>query len=122
MKVILIIEDDVQNRKLLRDLLNVKGYTTLEAINGKEGVEMAKAKKPDLILMDIQMPVMDGLKAFEILKGDPGAREIPVVALTSYAMKGDRERLLDAGFDAYMSKPIDTGEFLKKVAEYFSRA
>ena len=117
-KVVLIVEDDTQNRKLFRDLLGVKGYTTLEATNGKEGVEMAKTAKPHLILMDIQMPVMDGLKAFEILKKDPETRDIPVVALTSYAMKGDRERLLEAGFAAYISKPIDTREFLKKVAQY----
>ena len=117
-KVILSVEDDTQNRKLFRDLLNIKGYRTLEAANGKEGVETAKAMKPGLILMDIQMPVMDGLKAVGILKGDYETRDIPVIALTSYAMKGDQERLLKAGFDLYISKPIDTREFLKKVAEY----
>jgi CheY-like chemotaxis protein len=119
-KVILIVEDDPKNLKLIRDLLQINGYTTLEATNGKQGVEMAKDKKPDLILMDIQMPIMDGLEATRILKTDAETKKIPIVALTSYAMVGDEERMYKAGCDEYLTKPIDTKEFLKKVAEYLS--
>lgn len=119
-KVILIVEDDPQNRKLFRDLLAFRGYTTLEAMDGKQGVEIALERKPDLIVMDIQMPVMDGLEATRILKADDATREIPVIALTALAMEGDEERILEAGFDGYIAKPIDTREFLKMVSEYLS--
>jgi len=119
-KVILIVEDDPKNLKLIRDVLRVNGYATLEAINGKQGVEMAKSKIPDLILMDIQMPIMDGLEATRILKTDADTSKIPVVALTSYAMVGDEEKIQDAGCDGYLTKPIDIKEFLKIVAEYLS--
>ena len=119
-RVILIVEDEPRNRKLFRDLLQLKGYATLEATNGKQGVEIAKEKKPDLILMDILMPIMDGLEATRILKTDVETKGIPIIALTSYAMKGDEERICEAGCNAYMTKPIDTREFLKKVAEYLS--
>ncbi|MBW1682206.1 MAG: response regulator [Deltaproteobacteria bacterium] len=120
-KAVLIVEDDLQNRQLVKDLLNIKGYDTIEATNGEEGIAIAKAEKPDLILMDIQMPVMDGIRALEILKGDPETREIPVVAVTAYAMKEDRQKYLDARFDDYVSKPFGTREFLQKVAEYFKK-
>ena len=118
-KMILIVEDQPKNLKLIRDLLQASGYTTIEATDGKEGVELARAKKPDLILMDVQMPVMDGLEATRILKADATTSNIPVLALTSYAMTGDKERILEAGCDGYLAKPIDIREFLKKVAEYF---
>ena len=118
-KVILIVEDDFKSRKLFRDLLEFGGYTTLEATDGKEGVEIAVERKPDLILMDIQMPVMDGFEATEILKADEKTCEIPIIALTAYAMKGDEERMREAGCDGYMAKPVDTREFLKKISEYF---
>lgn len=117
-KVILIVEDDSKNLKLLRDLLKVTGYTTLEATDGRQGVEIAKHKKPDLILMDIQMPVLDGLEATRILKSDSETKDIPIVALTAYAMKGDEQRMSEAGCNGYMAKPIDTREFIKMVAEY----
>jgi CheY-like chemotaxis protein len=119
-KVILIVEDDPKNLKLIRDLLQVKGYSTLEATNGKQSVEIAKEKKPDLILMDIQMPVMDGFEATKILKADVTTKEIPILALTSSAMSGDEQRILETGCDVYISKPIDTGGFMKKVEEYLS--
>lgn len=115
-KVILIVEDEPLNMKLFRDLLQVNGYATFEASNGKQGVEMAREKQPDLILMDIQMPVMDGLGATRILKSDPVTASIPIIALTSAAMAGDRERTIQAGCDSFMSKPIDIRDFLKKVA------
>ncbi|MFC1650181.1 response regulator [Candidatus Latescibacterota bacterium] len=116
--VILVVEDNEKNMRLIGDLLGASGYTILKAVNGREGVEMAKEKKPDLILMDIQMPVMDGLEATKLLKSDESVKHIPVIALTSYAMKGDEERMLGAGFDGYMSKPFNVAEFLKKVVEY----
>ena len=119
-KMILIVEDVSKNLKLIRDLLQASGYITMEATNGKQGIELAKAHKPDLILMDILMPVMDGFEATKILKTDAETKNIPIVALTSYAMKGDDEKICKAGCDAYITKPIDTKEFLKKVAEYLS--
>jgi CheY-like chemotaxis protein len=115
-KIILIVEDDPLNMKLFRELLQVNGYATFEAENGKEGVEMAREKQPDLILMDIQMPVMDGLEATRILKSDPVTAGIPIIALTSAAMAGDREKAIQAGCDGFMSKPIDIHDFLEEVA------
>ena len=117
-RCILIVEDDQKNLKLLRDLLQVSGYATIEATDGSRGVEMARTKKPDLILMDIQMPVMDGLEATKILKGDEATKGIPVLALTAYAMKGDEERMREAGCDGYIPKPIDIKKFLKIVAKH----
>ncbi|MFH1293183.1 MAG: response regulator [Pseudomonadota bacterium] len=118
-RCILIVEDDLKNLKLVRDLLQVSGYVTIEATNGKQGVEMARTKKPDLILMDIQMPVMDGLEAIKILKGDDATKGIPIVALTAYAMKGDEEKMIEVGCDGYIPKPIDIKGFLKIVAKHF---
>jgi len=119
-KLILIVEDEPKNLTLLRDLLQVSGYKTIEATDGKQGVELAKSKKPDLILMDVQMPVMDGLEAARILKADTTTSNIPVLALTSYAMKGDEERILQAGCDGYLAKPFNIQELLKEVAKYLS--
>ncbi len=120
-KVILIVEDDPKNLKLFRDLLQVSGYTTLEAADGKQGVELTREEKPDLILMDIHMPVMDGLEATKLLKNDDVTKDIPIIALTAYAMKGDEEKMREAGFDGYISKPIDVKGFLKKISEVISR-
>ena len=117
-EVILIVEDDPKSLKLACDLLQVFGYTTIEATDGEQGVELAKSRKPDLILMDIQMPKMDGLEATRILKADTITKNIPVLALTAYAMKGDKERILEAGCDGYITKPIDIQELLKEVAKY----
>jgi CheY-like chemotaxis protein len=116
---ILIIEDDPKNLTLFRDLLQRFGYTTTEATDGREGIKLARADKPDLILMDIQLPVMDGIEATKILKSDPQTKNIPILALTSYAMKGDREKILQAGCDDYLAKPVDVQEFLAKVAQFF---
>ena len=96
-KMILIVEDEPKNLTLIRDLLQVSGYKTIEATDGEEGVELAKAKKPDLILMDVQMPVMDGLEATQILKADATTSNIPVFALSSYAMKGMKKRSFRRG-------------------------
>jgi two-component system cell cycle response regulator DivK len=120
-RVILIVEDDPKNMKLLRDLLQMRGYATLEACDGKQGVDMARAKMPDLIFMDIQLPVMDGFEAINILKADPVTKGIPVVALTALAMQGDREKCMEAGFNDYITKPLDTRAFVIKVKEYLEK-
>ncbi len=120
-KVILIVEDETKNLKLFCDLLQRFGYVTIEATDGEKGVELAKAEKPDLILMDVQMPKMDGFEATRILKADITTKNIPIVAVTSYAMKGDKERMLKMGCDAYITKPVDIEELLKVVAQYLQR-
>jgi CheY-like chemotaxis protein len=120
-KLILIVEDTPANLKLVRDLLQVSGYITIEATDGERGVALARARKPSLILMDIMMPKMDGLEATRILKADETTKNIPVIALTSYAMEGDKEKTLQAGCDGYLTKPIDIRELLKTVEEYLPR-
>lgn len=105
---ILIVEDNAQNRLLMVDILTARGCEVLEAKNGAEGIQLAREHKPDLILLDMQMPVMDGLQAARLLKADPETKSIKILAVTSFAMKGDRERILAAGCDEYMAKPIDT--------------
>jgi two-component system cell cycle response regulator DivK len=117
-KVILIVDNDPKSLKLAQDLLQIEGYTTLEATDGKQVVEIAKAKKPDLVLMDLHLPVIDGFEATKILKANAVTKHIPIVVLTSYAMKGDEEKIKGAGGDEYMSKPIDTREFRKKIRQY----
>ncbi|TAN44264.1 MAG: response regulator [Nitrospirae bacterium] len=117
MSRILIVEDNEKNRKLFKLVLGSIGHELLLAENGEEGIKTAEDERPELILMDIQMPVMDGISALKALKAADETRDIPVVALTSYAMKGDRERLLDIGFTAYMAKPIDVDKFKKMVGE-----
>jgi len=105
---ILIVEDNENNRSLLMDVLNHHGYEVSTASDGQEGVNFARKLMPDLILMDIQMPGMDGMTASAILKGDPATSGLKIVALTSFAMRGDLEKFLSAGFDGYLSKPIST--------------
>jgi two-component system cell cycle response regulator DivK len=107
---ILIVEDNVNNRILLRDVLVFHGYKITEASDGQEGVDLARELMPDLILMDIQMPVLDGMTACGVLKADPATCGLKIIALTSFAMRGDREKLLETGFDGYLSKPIKTRE------------
>jgi CheY-like chemotaxis protein len=107
---ILIVEDNENNRSLLKDILCFHGYDVTVASDGKEGVDMARQLSPDLILMDIQMPGLDGMTAGKILKGDPATSGLKIIALTSFAMQGDREKFLSAGFDGYLSKPISTRE------------
>ncbi len=120
-KLILIVEDDPKSIKLTRDILTVSGYATLEATDGKQGVALARDKKPDLILMDIQLPIMDGLEAAKILKSDAETKDIPIIALTASAMKGDEEKVYDAGCEEYMTKPFEISTLLKKVAEHLSK-
>jgi len=119
-KTILIVEDEPRNLKLLRDLLQRFGYEILEALDGEQGVKLAGEKMPDLILMDIMMPKMDGLEATRIIKADTKTKHIPVIALTSYAMKGDREKTVEAGCDGYIAKPIDIKEVLKAIEHYLT--
>lgn len=114
-KKILIVEDNEKNRKLMRVILQNVGYETIEAEDGEQGVKLAKENIPFLILMDIQMPVMDGIEALRILRAELTTRDIPVIALTASAMRGDKERFLKEGFDGYISKPIDVKEFLKTI-------
>ena len=117
-KVILIVDDRPFNVELLHVVLRKNGYTTLEAVDGKQGVEMARDQRPDIILMDKNMPVMDGLEATQILKADNTTKDIPIIFVTSSAMKGDREIILESGCDEYMSKPIDIYKVLEMVAQY----
>jgi two-component system cell cycle response regulator DivK len=119
-KTILIVEDEPRNLKLLRDLLQRFGYETMEATDGEQGVELARARIPNLILMDIMMPKMDGLEATRIIKADTNTKHIPIIALTSYAMKGDRERTIEAGCDGYIAKPVDIQEVLKAIEHFLS--
>jgi len=119
--VILIIEDNEMNLKLFRDVLRAVGYTTLEATDGKEGIDLATREKPDLILMDIQLPVMDGLEVTRLLKADDRTKEIPIIALTSHAMLGDEKRMCEAGCDGYISKPIDLGLFRAAIEKHLAR-
>jgi len=109
-RTILIVEDNDSNILLLHDILVHYGYVVLVAKDGKEGVKMARTFVPDLVLMDIQMPVMDGMAAAVLLKNDPATAHIKLIALTSFAMKSDRERIMAAKFDDYIPKPIDTRE------------
>jgi two-component system cell cycle response regulator DivK len=107
-ELILVVEDNYKNLKLVRDLLQFHGYQTLEAATGADGLTLALQHRPSLILMDVQLPDMDGVAALQVLKSQPDTCMIPVVALTAFAMKEDRERFLSCGFDGYIPKPIDS--------------
>ena len=115
---ILVVEDNEKNMKLFRDVLQAKGYSALEAWTGEEAVALAADRTPDLILMDVQLPGIDGIEALGRIRADERTAEIPVLALTAQAMRGDRERFLDAGFDGYISKPVDVLEFVQTVERY----
>jgi two-component system cell cycle response regulator DivK len=117
-KRILAIEDHEENRRLLRDLLTSVGYELIEAITGEEGVAIAEAQLPDLILMDIQLPGIDGYEVTRRIKANPALRHIPVIAVTSYALSGDDVKALEAGCDAYVTKPFDPAELLAKIGEF----
>jgi two-component system, cell cycle response regulator DivK len=117
-KCILIVEDQEDNRTILRDLLGKAGYDIIEAVNGEDGVALALAKRPDLILMDIQLPVMDGYEATRRIKANAELKAIPVIAVTSYALSGDEAKARAAGCDAYVAKPFSPRQLLAKVREY----
>jgi two-component system cell cycle response regulator DivK len=116
-KRILIVEDTEDNRQILRDLLTAAGYELIEAVDGAAGVAMAAKHKPDLVLMDIQLPLVDGYEATRRIKADPDLRHIPVVAVTSYALSGDEEKARAAGCDGYIAKPFSPRQLLGKVRE-----
>ena len=120
-EVVLVVEDDSKSRKLVRDLLTVKGYTLVEAETGEEGVRLAQERRPSLVLMDIRLPGIDGIQALERLRAEVATREIPVMAMTASVMAGDRRKVLDAGFDAFLSKPIKIRDFLAAVEELLER-
>ncbi|MBF0524780.1 MAG: response regulator [Deltaproteobacteria bacterium] len=121
-KTILVVEDNEINMKLVKTLLTIKNYIVLEAGDGEKGIELARIYKPDLILMDIQLPGMDGLTATQVIKSEADLSCIPVVALTSHAMRGDEERALAAGCSGYITKPIDTRSFLAKIHAFLSHS
>lgn len=109
---VLIVEDNALNMKLLRDVLAVKGYATLEATTGTRAVELARLHQPDVVLMDVELPDVDGAEVLRRIRADGRTASLPVVAVTAQAMDGDRDRLLRAGFDEYLSKPVDVSELL----------
>jgi len=115
MSLVLIVEDNEKNMKLARDILQAKGYETVEAVTGEEGVKLAKEKKPDLVLMDIQLPGINGIEAFKQLRADAKTAHIPVIALTASVTPTDRSQITAAGFDAFVSKPISLKEFVATV-------
>ena len=114
-ELILIIEDNEKNRKLARDVLRAKGYRTIESETAEEGLKLAAEQAPALILMDIQLPGMDGIAAMKHLKADPKTRRIPVIAITASAMTNNRQAMLAEGFDGYQTKPISLKDFLAEV-------
>ena len=117
-KTILVIEDNELNMKLVRGVLKLQNYHIIEAEDADKGIQLARDHHPDLILMDIQLPGMDGLTATELILSDEDLKDIPVVALTSYAMQGDKEKALAAGCVGYFTKPIDTRSFPEAIAKY----
>jgi two-component system cell cycle response regulator DivK len=120
-KRILVVEDQEDLRGVLRDLFTSSGYTVIEAVDGAAGVAMAKSDRPDIILMDIQMPIIDGYEATRQIKGDPDLTSIPIVAVSSFAMKGDEEKARAAGCDDYVTKPYSPVQLLRMVRGYLAK-
>lgn len=117
-KTVLIVEDNELNMKLFRDLLEAHGYQTIGTSNGREALQLARTHRPDLILMDIQLPEVSGLDVTKWIKADEDLRATPVVAVTAFAMKGDEERIREGGCEAYLSKPISVGKFIETVRRF----
>ena len=115
---ILVVEDNERNMKLVRELLEATGYRAIEAATGSQALDLAREHRPDLVLMDIRLPDIDGVEALSRLRADDRTASIPVLAVTAQAMQGDRERCLAAGFDGYLSKPIDVGQLLEAVSRH----
>lgn len=120
-KNVMVVEDNEKNRKLMRVILKAKGYSVIEATTGEEAMTILKNQKPDIILMDIQLPGIDGLTLIKQIKGAVVTKDIPIIAVTAYAMKGDEQKILDTGCDAYMSKPINTQELPLIVEKYIKK-
>jgi len=121
-KKVLIVEDNELNMKLFHDLLEAHGYQTIQTRNGRDALELARAQRPDLVLMDIQLPEVSGLDVTRWLKADSELRDIPVVAVTAYAMKGDEQRIREGGCEAYISKPISVLGFIETIKEFIGEA
>jgi two-component system, cell cycle response regulator DivK len=117
-KCILVVEDQEDNRRILRDLLTSVGFDLVEATTGEEGVRLAESRRPDLILMDIQMPVLDGYEATRQIKATAELRHIPIIVVTSYALSGDDAKARAAGADAYVAKPFSPRELLAKIRQF----
>jgi len=117
-KRILVIEDHEDNRRILRDLLTSAGYEPIEAVTGEEGLTLAETHRPELILMDIQLPGMDGYETTRRIKANPALRQIPVIAVTSYALSGDEIKAMEVGCDTYVTKPFSPRALLAKIREY----
>jgi two-component system, cell cycle response regulator DivK len=120
-KCILVVEDQEDNRQILRDLLTSADYEMTEAENGQEALDAVAKQRPDLILMDIQLPVMDGYEATRRLKGNPAYKDIPIIVVTSYALSGDEGKARDAGCDAYVTKPYSPRQLLAKIREFLPK-
>jgi CheY-like chemotaxis protein len=115
MITVLVAEDNAVNRELIRELLELRGYTVLEACDGQEALGIIERAQPDLLLLDIGMPVLDGFAVVRRIRESPQIARLPIVAVTAYAMQGDRERILDSGFDGYLSKPIDPSSLTEEL-------
>lgn len=120
-KNVMVVEDNEKNRKLMRVVLRAKGYNVIEATTGEEALNLLKNQKPNIILMDIQLPGIDGLTLIKQIKADAMTKEIPIIAVTAYAMKGDEQKILDTGCEAYMSKPINTQELPIIIEKYIKK-
>ena len=120
MKRILVVEDTWHNRRMLRDLLTRAGFEVLEAVNGEEGIAEAERHRPDLILMDIQLPLVNGYDATQRIKGNPSLHHIPIIAVTSYALAGDEAKAREAGCDAYIAKPFSPRKLLTTIQEFLA--
>jgi two-component system cell cycle response regulator DivK len=120
-ELILVVEDNDKNRKLVRDVLTYKGYEVIEAETGEEGVRLAKARKPRLILMDIQLPGIDGIEALRQIRADEATRGTPIIAVTASALDRDRQKIMAAGFDGYQAKPLNVKAFMAAIEAVFGR-
>jgi two-component system cell cycle response regulator DivK len=120
-ELILVVEDNDKNRKLVRDVLRHKGYEVIESENGEDGVRLAKERRPRLILMDIQLPGIDGIEALRQLRADDATRAIPIIAVTASALDRDRQKIMAAGFDGYQAKPLNVKAFMAAVEAVFGR-
>jgi two-component system cell cycle response regulator DivK len=121
-KTVLVVEDNELNMKLFHDLLEASGYATIQTRSGLEAIDLAREHRPDLILMDIQLPEVSGLEVTKWMKEDDDLRAIPIIAVTAFAMKGDEDRIRQGGCEAYLSKPISVGKFLETVKAYLGDA
>jgi len=120
MSTILIVEDNEKNMKLVRDILQHKGYTTLEAVTGGEGVRLALERRPDLILMDIQLPDIDGIAALHLIRKDAALDATPILAVSASVMPDDQHKIVTSGFDAFITKPINLKQFLEAVQRFLA--